>query len=110
MSNSRTPSGEAPKINGRTPAGSADSRPRPPGPEEKRGATATSGGNEPGGRQDMKGMLRLPSFWGTLLALLAINWLLVPLLFPESLDRLTVPYTLFKQQVSAGNVAEITSR
>jgi len=54
--------------------------------------------------------LRGPGFWVTLLILLAINWLLVPLLFPEPQDRITVPYTFFKQQVAAGNVSEITSR
>src|SRR6185295_13851498 len=49
-------------------------------------------------------------FWITLLVLLGINWLLVPLLFPEVQDRVTVPYTFFKQQVAADNVSEITSR
>jgi cell division protease FtsH len=58
----------------------------------------------------MRGMMRAPRFWVVLLILLAINWLLVPLLFPEPRDRVTVPYTFFKQQVAAGNVAEITSR
>jgi len=42
--------------------------------------------------------------------LLALNGLLVPLLFPEPQDRITVPYTFFKQQVADGNVASITSR
>ena len=41
----------------------------------------------------------------------AVNrFVLVPLLFPEPQDRVTVPYTFFKQQVIAGNVTEITSR
>lgn len=86
-----------------------NSRARPPGPEERRGATATSGG-KPDDTPDMRNMLRGPRFWVTLLILLAINWLLVPLLFPEPQDRVTVPYTFFKQQVAAGNVSEITSR
>jgi len=84
-------------------------RARPPGPEEERGATATSGGR-PDDSQDMRNLLRGPRFWVTLLILLAINWLLVPLLFPEPQDRITVPYTFFKQQVTADNVSEITSR
>ena len=42
--------------------------------------------------------------------LLALNGLLAPLLFPEPQDRITVPYTFFKQQVADGNVASITSR
>ena len=81
-----------------------DGRARPPGPEERRGATATSGG-KPDDSQDMRNILRGPRFWVTLLILLAINWLLVPLLFPEPQDRVTVPYTFFKQQVAAGNVS-----
>ncbi len=55
-------------------------------------------------------MMRAPQFWVVLLVLLAINWFLVPFLFPEAQDRVTVPYTFFKQQVIAGNVSEITSR
>ena len=84
-------------------------RPRPPGPEEKRGATATSRRPD----QDKPGMMdtmRSPRFWVILLIMLAVNWLVVPLLFPEPHDRVTVPYTFFKQQVTAGNVAKITSR
>jgi cell division protease FtsH len=54
--------------------------------------------------------MRSPRFWVMLLVMLALNWLLVPLLLPEPQDRITVPYTFFKQQVVAGNVAEITSR
>jgi cell division protease FtsH len=84
-------------------------RARPPEPEQKRGATATSG-KRPEDQQDFGAMLRSPRFWVMLLVMLALNWLLVPLLFPEPQDRITVPYTFFKQQVAAGNVAEITSR
>jgi cell division protease FtsH len=85
-------------------------RARPPGPEEKRGATATSGGSQSNNQQDMRRMIRGPRFWVTLVIVLAINWFLVPMLFPEPQDRVTVPYTFFKQQVAAGNVTEITSR
>ncbi|MCU0494527.1 MAG: ATP-dependent zinc metalloprotease FtsH, partial [Chloroflexaceae bacterium] len=85
-------------------------RPRPPGPEEGRGATATSGDNERGKQADPRQIMRTPRFWITLLVLLGLNWLIVPLLFPEPQDRLPVSYTFFKEQVAAGNVAEITSR
>ncbi len=81
---------------------------RPPGPEEQRGATATSGGDRRD--PDMRGMLRLPRFWVVLVVLLLLNWFVAPLLFPEPRDRVSVSYTLFKQQVAAGNVSEITSR
>ncbi|HEU5102001.1 MAG TPA: ATP-dependent zinc metalloprotease FtsH [Roseiflexaceae bacterium] len=84
-------------------------RARPPGPEEQRGATATSG-QRPEEQQDMRTTMRSPRFWIILLVLLAINWLLVPLLFPEPQDRVSVPYTFFKQQVASGNVSKITSR
>jgi cell division protease FtsH len=38
------------------------------------------------------------------------NVVLAPILFPETSDRVTVPYTVFKEQVQAGNVSEITSQ
>ena len=88
---------------------SDNGRARPPGPEEKRGATATSGQRQDD-QQNMWGTMRSPRFWVILLILLAINWLLVPLFLPEPQDRVTVPYTFFKQQVASGNVSEITSR
>ena len=56
---------------------------------------------------DDKGRPR-PSFW-TLLAIgLLVNWLLSSLMFQEP-RRAEVPYTFFRTQVEAGNVAEITS-
>lgn len=94
---------------GQVRPGGASGRARPPGPEEKRGATATSD-QPPDNQQDMRGMIRTPRFWIVLLVLLAINWLLVPLFFPEPRDRVVIPYTFFKQQVAAGNISEITSR
>src|SRR5215208_6251836 len=97
--------------NGRRPIGNkqADGRPRPPGPEEKRGATATSGGQEQPSANWFD-TFKTPRFWIMLLILLVLNFFLVPLLLPETNDRVTVPYTFFKQQVIAGNVSEITSR
>jgi cell division protease FtsH len=85
-------------------------RRRPPGPEEGRGVTATSGGAGRDDQPDIRGMLRGRRFWIPLLILLAFNWLLVPLFFPQPQDRVTVPYTFFKQQAAAGTVSEITSR
>src|ERR1700730_7983478 len=43
-----------------------------------------------------------------LLIFLVANWVVVPLLLPEKTNRITVPYTTFREQVQAGNVAEIT--
>ncbi len=93
----------------RTPTQRPANRQRPPGPEERGGATATSRDNKPP-EPGMFGRMRAPNFWIALLVLLAINWFLVPLIFPEANDRVTVPYTFFKEQVAAGNVQEITSR
>src|SRR4051812_14204084 len=95
-----------PRAGGNKPA---DGRPRPPGPEEKRGATATSGGSDQPS-PNWFDTFKTPRFWVMLLVLLVLNFFLVPLLFPEPTDRVTVPYTFFKQQVIAGNVSEITSR
>ena len=95
---------------GRLPAQGQDGgRPRPPGPEESRGTVATSGGTGPP-PPSFRDTLRSRRFWITLVIIALINYLLVPILFPDPADRITIPYTVFKQQVQAGNVAEITSR
>jgi len=86
-----------------------EGRPRPPGPEEKRGATATSGDSDQPSTTWID-TFKTPRFWIMLLVLMVLNFFLVPLLFPETTDRVTVPYTFFKQQVIAANVSEITSR
>ena len=53
----------------------------------------------PGGRR----------FWVFVLVLFAINvW--VSTQVPDQAARLTVPYTFFREQAEAGNVAEVTSR
>src|SRR5829696_2762118 len=84
-----------------------DQRPRPPGPEAPRPSATNNQKPEP--------KRRLPVGLGwtwtlILLAFLAANYLLAPLLFPDRPDRVTIPYTTFRQQVQAGNVAEITSQ
>ncbi len=91
--------------------GQGKPRPRPPGPEERRGATATSRAGESGDQPPrMRDQMRQSRFWITLVVLFLLNWLLVPLIFPEPQDRLTISYTEFKKQVQAGNVSEITGR
>jgi len=45
-----------------------------------------------------------------LLVFLAVNWLVAPVVMPDTNDRITIPYTAFKEQVQAGNVADITTR
>src|SRR3954452_21810421 len=110
MSNMRNDDREAPDKDRRAIGDKqTDGRPRPPGPEEKRGATATSGGQDQPSTNWFD-TFKTPRFWIMLLILLVLNFFLAPLLFPETNDRVTVPYTFFKQQVIAGNVSEITSR
>src|SRR5579885_1902392 len=76
------------------------SRPRPPGPEAPR---------YPG--RPPAPDLRRGWVWLLLLAtFLLLNWLLAPVVFPERTDRITIPYTTFREQVQAGNVVEITSQ
>jgi cell division protease FtsH len=58
---------------------------------------------------------RMPSppgsrrFWWFLLSLLALNIILGQLI-PTKSSRVDVPYTFFRQQVEAGNVAEVNAR
>ncbi len=53
---------------------------------------------------------RRASFWLTFLGLLLINYLVINWFFPSDPTFVTIPYTVFKEQVAAGNVAAITSR
>jgi hypothetical protein len=55
---------------------------------------------------------RMPprSAWWTFLALLSINHVLMRSLFPDADAPVTVPYTVFKQQVAQGNVGAIYSQ
>ncbi len=78
-----------------------EQRPRPPGPENARW------GNDQPPPPKRFGGLRP---WIILAVFVFANVLLAPVLFPEPTDRVTVPYTLFREQVRAGNVIEITSR
>ena len=59
------------------------------------------------------GPSRVRPWWRWLLyalALFALNYTIVSLFVPgPTTQRLSIPYTLFNQQVQAGNVAEITA-
>jgi cell division protease FtsH len=48
--------------------------------------------------------------WLTFLVIIVVNFLLVRFLFPGGETSVTVPYTLFKQEVTKGNVERIYSR
>ena len=62
------------------------------------------------GAQDAAQQMPPRRTWLTFLIILAINFLLVRLLFPPGDSANTVPYTLFKEQVTAGNVERIYSQ
>ena len=53
---------------------------------------------------------RRGSFWLTFAGLLLLNYVLINWIFPNEPDFVTIPYTVFKAQVTDGNVAAITSR
>jgi cell division protease FtsH len=53
---------------------------------------------------------RRGSFWITFAVLLVLNYFLISWLFPSEAAFITIPYTVFKAQVAAGNVSAITSR
>ena len=48
--------------------------------------------------------------WVALLAILAVNYLLMRWLVPAGHEAITIPYTSFKEQVAAGNVEAIYSK
>ena len=47
--------------------------------------------------------------WLTFLIVLAVNYLIIRMLFPNPDAAITIPYTTFKQQVAEGNVESIYS-
>jgi cell division protease FtsH len=78
---------------------------RPPGPNDSKSSTGKDGESR---RQQL---MRPRPWWLSFVLILVLNYLLVQLFLPERpQQRITVPYTFFKQQVAAGNVAEVTSR
>ncbi|HMQ29341.1 MAG TPA: ATP-dependent zinc metalloprotease FtsH [Chloroflexaceae bacterium] len=74
------------------------------------GGAPRQGQPGPAGQAPMWQPARRGSFWLTFLTLLLINYLLINWLFPSEPSYVTIPYTVFKEQVVAGNVAAITSR
>jgi cell division protease FtsH len=89
-----TPSGRDERRDGRL----GPARERPPG----RGAPPPGNTPQPA----------LPSrrSWLTFLIIILVNYALVRMLFPRGEESTTIPYTLFKQQVTAGNVQRVYAR
>jgi cell division protease FtsH len=87
------------------PNGATLRRPRPPGPND---VQPSSGKNQPSNKNNL---MRPRPWWISFILILIINYFLVQVFLPERpQQRIDVPYTFFKQQVSAGNVTEVTSR
>src|SRR5947209_9429533 len=90
---------KVPSTNGSGP------RPRPPGPNDVQPSSGK-------GQQPNKNPLMRPRpWWIGFVIVLILNYLLVQMFLPErQQQRIDVPYTFFKQQVVAYNVADVTSR
>jgi cell division protease FtsH len=79
-------------------------RPRPPGPSDVKPSSGKAQDNK-------RNLMRPRPWWVSFVLILILNYLLVQLFLPERpQQRIDVPYTFFKQQVTAGNVSEVTSR
>jgi cell division protease FtsH len=90
---------DPPPTNGR--------RPRPPGPNDAQ----PTGKGQPSQQKGSSNRMRPRPWWVSFVLILVVNYLLVQFFLPEqSQQRIDVPYTFFKQQVSADNVSDVTSR
>ena len=83
-------------------------------PRRVGGTTPTAPQRPSGGSRAPEGPATPPMpprrTWLTFLIILAVNFLLVRFLFPGGETPITVPYTLFKQEVTKRNVERIYSR
>jgi cell division protease FtsH len=92
----------------RTNAGSPERPDRAPAKGADRVPWRVEGARRDGGQTPpQRPRLFGPRFWMFLLGLLVLNWVLSMLLVRPP-DRTEVPYTLFRAQVEAGNVASVT--
>jgi cell division protease FtsH len=88
--------------------GAVKPRPRPPGPNDVQ-PSSSKGNQQP--PQQKNPLMRPRPWWISFIVVLVLNFLLVQVFLPErSNPRIDVPYTFFKQQVTADNVLEITSQ
>jgi cell division protease FtsH len=105
-----------PEVDDRMISGQvADSSQRTKPDEKDRKPWRVEGGREPQtpAKPDRPSMPKMPGsrrFWWILLAILMAN-IVIGQLIPSSEDkRISVPYTFFRAQVSAGNVKEVNAR
>src|SRR5215208_2080225 len=83
-------------------------------PQQRGGGGGPGGSGQPDqrppGPRRYLGLLAQGWIW-LLIGLLVVNWVLTSYILPQPAPaRITVPYSLFKEQVEAGNVSQITSR
>src|SRR5918995_2323644 len=92
----------------RTNAGSPERPDRAPAERADRVPWRVEGARRSGGDTGpQRPRLFGPRFWWILLGLLVLNWVLSAMLVRPP-ERTEVPYTLFRAQVEAGNVASVT--
>jgi cell division protease FtsH len=106
-------SGSSSPLRGRAPRTGADkpAERRPWRVEGEREGGSGSGGDKP--ERGNGGMPRVPGsrrFWRFLLVLLILNIVFAQLIPSSEDQRLDVPYTFFRQQVTAGNVKEVNAK
>ena len=79
---------------------------------ERTGRARQQGKNSNSPNGDAGDKQRMPPgrAWLSFIAIIVLNFLLVRMLFPSGEDAGTVPYTLFKEQVTRGNVQQIYSQ
>ncbi|HEV7661931.1 MAG TPA: ATP-dependent zinc metalloprotease FtsH [Chloroflexota bacterium] len=83
--------------------GATTPRPRPPGPNDVK-----TGNGQPPKRNPL---MRPRPWWISFILILILNYFLVQTFLPERANqRIDVPYTYFKAQVTADNVVDVTSR
>src|SRR5919202_136534 len=85
--------------------GAAVRRARPPGPND---VQPSSGKNRPPDKNDL---MRPRPWWISFVLILILNYFLVQTFLPERANqRIDVPYTFFKAQVTSDKVSDVTSR
>jgi cell division protease FtsH len=84
-------------------------RPRPPGPNDAQPSSRQN--QQPPPPQNKNPLMQPKPWWIGFLVVLIANYLIVQAFLPERANpRIDVPYTFFKQQVTADNVIDVTSQ
>jgi cell division protease FtsH len=81
-----------------------------PGQQTRRNGDSAGRGQPPAAKDSGQAKVPPRQTWLWFLGVLLANYLLMRLLFPGAAASITVPYTLFKQEVGKSNVTAIYSR